>query len=70
MRSFPLMTTPCPKDGPLLAQNTKGGGAMSALTSSAQSEGGRAYPMPSILPVRLGRVTDVARPFFCGGGSC
>ena len=47
-------------------RNTNGGGAVSALSSSVQSEGGRAYQMPSILPVELGRVADAMRPFFRG----
>jgi len=47
-------------------RNTKGGGAMCALSISVQSEGGPAYQMPSFLPVELGRVVDAMRPFFWG----
>lgn len=59
-----------PLTGPMSERNTNGGDAMCALTSSVQSEGGRAYPMPSNLPVKLGRVVHAARPFFCGGALC
>ena len=61
------MTGSCPENGPLPEQNTKGGGAKCALSSSVQFEGGRAYQMPSEdLPVELGRVADAARPLFMG----
>ena len=44
-----------------------GGDVKDTLSSRcAQFEGGRAYPLPSILPVELGRVADAMRPFFMG----